>query len=159
MGKVEYTDKSKQWLDKLDIQVDKAVGKASAHGAQIIRDQIPGGGFSVVEGTGGDTGKRGRYIPSNPGNAPGWRTGRLRESIAAVKRKNKVWVVGDTRTPKTVKDKFSKKTIAGPVKYARHLEFGTGKMAARPFIRPGFEEAKKPMFKTFFNTLKRGMKQ
>lgn len=152
MGKVEFTDNSAKFLAKLQREVDRAVGASSDELAQTIQNQMPGQGAAVVDGTGGDTGIRAKYIPSNPGSAPGIRTNRLKGSIAAVKRKSMSWSVGDNKIPAPVG-----KAI-GPVKYAKHLEFATSKMPARPFMRPGLDAAKKPMLRVFINTLKRGMK-
>ena len=142
MGKVEYTDKSKQWLAKLDIQVDKAVGATGEFLAQSIQDTMPGQGATVKPGTGGDTGVRAKYTPSNPGNPPGIRTNRLESSITSQKTGKK-----------------KQRAVGTNVGYAMSLERGTVKMQARPFMRPGLDAAKKPILRVFLNALKRGMKQ
>lgn len=49
------------------------------------------------------------------------RTGRLRSSIRNIKR-------------------YLNKTVFTNVHYARHVEYGTVKMAARPYMRPSWEE-------------------
>lgn len=59
--------------------------------------------------------------PSAPGDPPGVDTGALKRSMRAYKdRKGHVWIV------------------AANVEYAPYLEFGTSKMAARPFFIPVF---------------------
>ncbi len=140
MGKMEYTDNSKPFLTKLEREVENALDPTGDFLAQTIQDQMPGAGASVVEGTGGDTGVKGKYIPSNPGNPPGVRSNRLKGSITSQK-------AGKLR-----------RAVGTNVGYARHLEFGTSKMAARPFMDPGLEAAKKPMLRVFINNLRRGMK-
>lgn len=82
---VRYTDNSAAFLRKLEGEVDKAVGLAAEFLVQGIQDTMPGQGASVLPGTGGDTGVRGEYNPSNPGQPPGVRTARLKNSIASVK--------------------------------------------------------------------------
>ena len=141
MGKVEYTDKSKQWLAQLQADVDIAVGAAGDHLAQTIQDTMPGQGASVVAGTGGDTGVKAEYIPSNPGNPPGVRTNRLKGSISSNKTGKKM-----------------QREVGTNVGYAMPLERGTSKMPARPFMGPGLDLAKKPMLRVFINTLRRRRK-
>lgn len=138
MGKVEFTDNSKAWLAKLEKDVDAGIAATGDFLAQTIQDQMPGQGAAVVQGTGGDSGVRARYTASSPGNPPGVRTNRLKGGISSNKTGKKM-----------------QRVVGTNVNYARHLEFGTVKMAARPFMRPGFEAAKKPMLRVFLNTVKR----
>lgn len=67
--------------------------------------------------------RRGRkwHIASAPGQPPAVDTGRLRASITHEVRKEGDQIVG---------------LVGTNVEYAPHLEFGTNKMAARPFLRP-----------------------
>lgn len=65
--------------------------------------------------------------PSPPGEGPGVVTGRLRASIG--------YRLGvDSISPYV--------DIGTAVLYAPYLEFGTSKMAARPFLRPALEAAR-----------------
>lgn len=64
------------------------------------------------------------HTASAPGEAPAVDTGRLRQSIVANKLDPGHWQVGTN------------------VEYALHLEYGTRKMSARPFMRPAFERVK-----------------
>ena len=60
--------------------------------------------------------------PSSPGDPPGLDTGFLRNSVTV-----------DSVTPT--------EAVIGPhADYAEHLEFGTSRMAARPFLRPALDE-------------------
>lgn len=67
---------------------------------------------------------------SAAGEAPATDTGRLINSISSY-----------VNTISTISESF---VVAGRgvVKYARMLEFGTAKMAARPFMFPAFERSK-----------------
>lgn len=69
--------------------------------------------------------RRGRreHIASSPGDAPAVDTGRLRQSISAVKVTDGHWRVGTN------------------LEYALLLEFGTRKIAPRPFMRPALARA------------------
>lgn len=138
MGKVEYTDKSKKWIADLVNDVDFAIGPTGDFLAQTIQDTMPGQGASVLPGTGGDTGVKAEYTPSNPGNPPGVRTNRLKGSISSNKTGKKM-----------------QREVGTNVGYAKPLERGTSKMQARPFMGPGLDLAKKPMLRVFINTLRR----
>jgi len=67
--------------------------------------------------------RRGRkyHIASAPGQPPAVDTGRLRASITHEVCKESNQIIG---------------LVGTNVEYAPHLEFGTNKMAARPFLRP-----------------------
>lgn len=65
--------------------------------------------------------------PSAPGEPPGKRTGTLGRGITHEVEKTATVVIGRVGTNIT---------------YAIPLEFGTSKMAARPFMRPGLERNK-----------------
>lgn len=74
---------------------------------------------------GGRKSKGWRYEPSRPGEPPRKRTGTLQKSVAATTFLEPGMVV--TR-------------VGSKVPYAPFLEFGTKKMAARPWLRPGVAE-------------------
>lgn len=59
--------------------------------------------------------------PSAPGDPPAVDTGNLKNSVVAVPRDAQTWAV-----------------LIG-AEYGVDLEYGTGKMAARPFVLPAFE--------------------
>lgn len=64
---------------------------------------------------------------SAPGEAPRKRTGTLQKSVAS-----EVSIGADELVIR----------VGSNVPYARFLEYGTAKMAARPWLRPGMAEAK-----------------
>ena len=138
---VQYTDKSEAFLKKLEAAADVAVGYAAERLVQGIQDTMPGQGAAVVEGTGGDTGIKGEYIASNPGQPPGVRTARLKNSIASVKTGQKM-----------------QRAVGTNVNYALPLEKGTSKMAPRPFMSPGLEASKKGMLAAFKRSMGRAFK-
>lgn len=67
---------------------------------------------------------------SAPGEPPAVLTGRLRSSIATDLKKNSV-------------------KIGTNVEYAKSLEYGTSKVAARPFLRPALERNKREIPRVF----------
>lgn len=93
---------------------------AVARNAQVLRNEMvqelsqPGQGETY-----------GRHTASAPGDAPAVDTGRLRQSIVALKVGDARWRVGTN------------------VQYALYLEFGTRRMAPRPFIRPVIEKVRR----------------
>lgn len=66
----------------------------------------------------------GRHIASAPGDSPAVDGGRLWQSIVALKVDQFRWRVGTN------------------VEYALYLEFGTRRMAPRPFLRPAAEKVR-----------------
>lgn len=63
--------------------------------------------------------------PSKPGHPPHKQTGRLKASVS--------FEVLDSPI-----DGYYKARVGTNVKYGRHLEFGTGKMAPRPWLRRSY---------------------
>lgn len=120
---------------KLIPAVDKGVGRASLVLSTRIAESMPGAGAAVIGKT--ETG-RNIYRASNPGEAPGVRTNRLRGSITNEKVRQLVWTAGTN------------------VGYAMGLEFGIGQ-PARPFIRPALERSKSRMVSEFVSTVRREM--
>jgi hypothetical protein len=59
--------------------------------------------------------------PSAPGEPPGVDTGKLRNSIRAAKERTLQWA------------------ISTDTEYGPHLEYGTSRMAPRPFMGPGLD--------------------
>ena len=100
------------------------------------------------------------------------RTGALRDHIAIFKRKSPnsetvAYAIGIrgiklNRKIKNVlrimrKANGTRTNVAGDVFYWRYLEFGTSKMAARPFLRPAFESQKMAAIDVFKTTLADGV--
>lgn len=73
--------------------------------------------------------RKARYPVSVPGGFPGIQTGRLRQSIGIIRATRSNLVV----------------TVGTDLKYGRHLEYGTRKMAARPWCRRTFNEERAKM--------------
>lgn len=95
-----------------------------------MRESMPGAGAARI-----DTPSGPRFIASNPGQPPGIRSvtstgprgGKRRSEFLRLKLVNAR--VGDLRWASGTN-----------VSYAKHLEFGTAKMAARPFMRRALRE-------------------
>lgn len=66
------------------------------------------------------------HVPSQPGRPPAVDTGRLRASITHDMGSDSAGLVARVGTDVT---------------YGRHLELGTSRMAARPFLRPALHAA------------------
>ena len=85
------------------------------------------------------------------------RTGLLKKSIGVAKAKKKDTEPGHVKFYVVPKSKiaFTKKVNGGKLKvktyawYAHFVEFGTAKMAARPFLRPAFENSAVKSVKAF----------
>jgi HK97 gp10 family phage protein len=98
--------------------------------------------MSFTTGSGREYKRGGKiHVASAPGDPPAVDTGRLRASISTN------WSGGGERGEDQVGDPGGErggdvfKVVVGTnVKYAPFLEFGTSRMAARPFIRPIFEK-------------------
>jgi HK97 gp10 family phage protein len=99
------------------------------------------------------------------------KTGTLRENIAIFKHttdgNTAHYTVGVRPIRLTARSKKvlrvlkratgSRSAIAGDPFYWRFIEFGTSKMAARPFMRPAFESRKGAALETFRKTLADGV--
>lgn len=130
--------------DAVLAEVEKAAETALNGAAEEIRTSVvrtmPGEGARVVTGTGGSTGIRGKYVASNPGAAPGVRSGQLRNSINNEKAGR------------------LKREVGTNVRYAPFLEFGTSKMAARPFMGLGFSRGKDKAVKRFQSIMRKALR-
>ncbi|WP_022697924.1 hypothetical protein [Euryhalocaulis caribicus] len=70
-----------------------------------------------------------KRVPSRPGEPPNWDTGQLAAGLAAHKT-GPLSAVAESTAP-----------------YAAHLEFGTSKMAARPYMKPAAQTVGKDLAK------------
>ena len=100
-------------LGRLSMEQRRALTDAIKESAEALRDELKA-----------DLGVRaGR--PSAPGEPPAMDSGRLRDSVFA----------------ETDADGLSAR-VGSDLDYAAHLEFGTTRMAARPWLLPAFERMK-----------------
>lgn len=98
-------------LRKLEKDTTRFVGKALFAGGESIQIEAQ---LSITQGA--VSGKN--HVPSKPGEPPNQNTGRLGDNIETV-QKGTLLVEVSSNAP-----------------YSIPLEFGTSKMAARPFMRP-----------------------
>jgi len=92
-------------------QVTRLAGQVVFEGADLIRAEA----FHLV-GTG--SGSFGRHVPSAPGEPPNRDIGTLQDNM-------RVYQTGPVSAE-----------FRSEAEYAGALEFGTSKMAARPYVRP-----------------------
>lgn len=105
-------------LKLADGDMVRNVGKALFHGAERIKVAAQ---LSITRGA--VSGKN--HVPSAPGQPPNQDTGVLADNIEAV-------MTG----PLTAE-------VSSNAGYSRPLEYGTSKMAARPFMRPARDKEEK----------------
>jgi HK97 gp10 family phage protein len=90
--------------------------------------------------------RRGKtHIASKPGEAPNIDTGILLKSIIADISPNIFTGIMGVRNREALK-------------YALYLEFGTSKMAARPFLKPSFNKHKKEAKEKILNAIKQALR-
>jgi phage gpG-like protein len=87
-------DNSDAFLAKVVRAAELGLSRTAIHIESRVKESLQQTTGSVVEGTGGDTGIRGRYRASTPGTPPGTRTGRLRNSITNTRVGGLRWQVG-----------------------------------------------------------------
>lgn len=122
-------------LDRIDRATDRvrrAVAEEIAKGLYASAKKVEGEAKkSILSGSKSGhvyTRRTVTHQASAPGQAPASDTGRLVNSI--------------TGTYERSEASGTIKAGGGIVKYARMLEFGTARMAARPFLFPAFERSK-----------------
>ena len=98
-----------EFFGKLNAAVPKALSAASVVYVNALK--------SKIKGNRGEAVGRVTYIRSAPGEPPHSQTGALRNSM-------------------TFELDGARSLIGPSVEYGKWLEFGTSKMAARPFVRP-----------------------
>lgn len=106
----------KRRLDQLPNNAASALETIIGTAAQDIANDV-----ILSFGTSPAGRRYGRHVASAPGYPPNVDTGALRASIKAIRKGRYVWWVQDG------------------VPYGVHLEIGTSRMAARPFLRPVVE--------------------
>lgn len=147
---VVVTDNSDAFLRRLTDAVDKPGGGLDAATQFLsakMRESMPGAGAARI-----DTPSGPRFIASSPGQPPGIRSvtstgprgGKRRSEFLRLKLVNAR--VGDLRWASGTN-----------VSYAKHLEFGTATMAARPFMRPALRNNEAAIGRVFNARVRRIM--
>lgn len=120
-------EKHKQRLKKMSgPDLIKAAGRVLYEGADLIRSEA----FVSISRA---SGSMGRHIPSKPGDPPHRDTGHLQGEI-------KFELVNQLEAQ-----------VTSEAEYAAALEFGTSRMAARPYMRPA-RDKKAPEIQRLFET-------
>lgn len=117
MARVKGAGKVEAKLRRLQPAAVRAVGMALFEGAEIIKAEA-----QVSITTGAVSGKN--HVPSAPGEPPNEDTGDLRRGI-----------ISTQPTP-------LRALVSSNTPYSAPLEFGTSKMAARPFMGPAARKMK-----------------
>lgn len=143
---------------KVEIDGLQRIDRASNAARKAIAEEIGKGLFAVAKKVEGEAKrsilngqKSGRiyqrrsvtHQASAPGESPASDTGRLVNSING--------------TVETAKAEAVVKAGSGAVKYARMLEFGTSKMAARPFFFPAVEKSRPWIIERLNKSLRDGL--
>jgi len=134
--------------DEFVADVRGAVAVGLTAGAKVIADEMrrnmgsEGGG---VVGNGGKSGKRNIYKSSPPGAFPGIRTGQLWRSIMHTEATaSQLIASAGSAAAKGKNGEY-------PDRYGLMLEYGTRKMAPRPWILRSFNRAKDRAFEMMAN--------
>lgn len=119
MPKITGVDKAKRRIESLaGREKIELVGQALFAGGEMIKAEAA---RSITEGAVSGAG----HVPSKPGEPPNEDTGTLRRNITVTQ-------IGPLHV-----------RVASNAPYSAHLEFGTSKMAARPFMGPAARAKKK----------------
>ena len=117
-------------INKVSPQISKYMKDVIQYGVREVRNEA----ILSIQGTPktGRAYQRGKkiHIASSPGNPPAIDTGILINSIEMV-----------------YKDSGFTGEVQANTNYAIHLEYGTAKMAERPFMQPALETNKKKILK------------
>lgn len=104
---------------------------------------------------------RDRYVSAPPGAFPGVRTGNLRNSIAYSRATPaRLVAAAGTNLARAPRSAGGKAPSARDVdRYGLYLEFGTSKMAARPWALRTLRENQRQLFSVFLGAARRHMAQ
>lgn len=133
MSDVTLTWEGDQFVKDLEQAANKGLTVAAQVGADAaVR------GFSKTSGrvVGKTKTGRNKYVAARPGDPPGIRTGNLRNSVASTKGENLRALIGSN------------------IEYGLHLERGTSRMAARPWLKRSVLGARRRMQRAFERRVK-----
>ena len=117
MGKMAGRERYIRTIRTLPTEQQKFVSRALFAAGEMVEDAAKG---SIMQGSA--SGKR--HVPSRPGEPPMNDTGVLHNNIETV-----------MKGPLTVE-------ISSNAPYSRALEYGTSRMAERPFMRPALAKSR-----------------
>lgn len=121
-------------LGRLTAALEREVGAALFTAGNLIQVEAQ---ISITNGT---TSAKGQHLPSSPGEPPNNETGVLAGNIETVHLE-----------PLLV-------AVSSNAPYAQHLEYGTSKMAARPYMVPAAQRSRKEVGKIVADAVKRAAK-
>lgn len=116
-----------------DKRIERAVGKALFAGGEMLQTEAQ---LSITRGA--VSGKN--HVPSLPGEPPNQDTGVLGGNIETVQK-----------APLVVE-------VSSNAEYSAPLEFGTSRMAARPFMRPARDKTRKDIRKLVVRAVDQAIK-
>lgn len=133
----------KRILDKAEKKISASAKEALQEATLAVHETAV---KSIQNSSGGE--RQVRYGPtrtvtaSKPGSPPNTDTGRLVQSIQF-----------------EFLDNGASSVVGTNVKYGKYLEFGTSKMAARPWLQPAFDKNKKKIEKLFFSEVNKEVRK
>jgi HK97 gp10 family phage protein len=128
MGRVLNAPRFTARLDDLSADARRRISQAVYDGATVIANEAK---RSIRAGAVSGPG----HIPSKPGEPPNADTHHLDRSIG-------VEQAGELKV-----------TIFANAEYASELEYGTSRMAARPFIQPAINKTRAEVLQLFFGAI------
>lgn len=129
MGRITNAPRLTAKLDDLSKQGRARISQAVFVGADMIATEAA---LSITKGS--ISGKS--HVPSRPGEPPNADTRQLDKSIVAVR-------TGELQAEVRVN-----------APYAAALEYGTSRMAARPFLQPAVDKTRAEVIGLFFQAIK-----
>lgn len=121
---VTYIDKSGPWLKRVEAAAETGLDAATQYLSTKMVESMPAAPIPVGQGGWKKTSR----FHSAPGQPPFRQTGQLSRSVSNGRVGTLRWAAGTIRGQAQTKD--------GQHNYGYLLEFGTSKMAARPWLRP-----------------------
>lgn len=143
MSEIKNLNRLIKKLQKINQNTNKYILREYNYIAQLMRNEAV---TNVSQPGTGKIYKRGNktHQASRPGQAPATDTGVLKANIFADLAKNEL---------------AAKFGVKAGVKYARFLEYGTSKMAPRPFIRPAYNKFKDKIKPAVISALRQAIKE